>query len=65
MRMQVLRVILPIGIKALVDGKLGRDAARERNRAAVLDDLARRLSEGAVSLVRAKARAPGWAGAIL
>jgi hypothetical protein len=30
MRMQVLRVILPIGIKALVDGKLGRDAARER-----------------------------------
>jgi hypothetical protein len=36
MRMQVLRVILPIGIKALVDGKLGREAARERNRAAVL-----------------------------
>jgi hypothetical protein len=45
MRMQVLRVILPIGIKALADGKLGRDAARERNRAAVLADLERRLGE--------------------
>jgi hypothetical protein len=42
-QMQVLRVILPIGIKALVDGKLGRDAARERNRDAVLEELARRL----------------------
>jgi hypothetical protein len=45
MRMQVLRVILPICIKALVDGKLGRDAARERNRDAVLADLERRLGE--------------------
>ncbi len=30
-------------ITVLVDGKLGREAAHERNRAAVLDDLARRL----------------------
>jgi hypothetical protein len=34
---------LPIGVKALLDGRLGRDAARERNRAAVLDELARRF----------------------
>jgi hypothetical protein len=32
MQMQVIRVLLPIGIKALLDGTLGREAARERNR---------------------------------
>jgi hypothetical protein len=47
MRMQVLRVILPIGIKALFDGKLGCEAARERDRQQILDELARRLSGAA------------------
>jgi hypothetical protein len=40
---QVMRVLLPIGIKATLDGSLDREAARERNHAAVLDDLARRF----------------------
>jgi hypothetical protein len=35
------------GIKALVDGKLGRDAARERDRHRVLDELARRSASRA------------------
>jgi hypothetical protein len=43
MRMQVLRVIMPIGIKALLDGKLGREAARERNRQRILAEFARDL----------------------
>jgi hypothetical protein len=34
---------LPIGIKAVLNGSLGREAARERNRDAVLEELARRL----------------------
>jgi hypothetical protein len=34
-----------IGVKALLDGKLGREVARERNRAAVLDELARWFGE--------------------
>jgi hypothetical protein len=37
--MQVMRVLLPIGIKALLDGSLDREAARERNRAATLEEL--------------------------
>jgi hypothetical protein len=45
MRMQVMRIVLAIGIKALLDGKLVRDAARERNRDAVLEELARRLRD--------------------
>jgi hypothetical protein len=45
-QMQVMRVLLPIGIKALLDGTLARKAARERDRAAVLDDLARKLGAG-------------------
>jgi hypothetical protein len=36
MRMQVLRVILPIGIKALLEGKLNREAARDHDRQRVL-----------------------------
>jgi hypothetical protein len=40
---QVMRILLPIGVKALLDGRLGRDAARECSRAAVLDELARRF----------------------
>jgi hypothetical protein len=41
---QVSRVIFMIGIKALLDGKLGREAAREHNRAAVLKELGRKLA---------------------
>jgi hypothetical protein len=33
----VIRVLLPISVKALLDGTLGREAARERNREAVLE----------------------------
>jgi hypothetical protein len=41
--MQVLRVILPIGIKALLEGKLNREAARDHDRQRVLAQLARDL----------------------
>ena len=41
--MQVWRVVFVVGTKALLDGKLGREAARERSHAAVLKKLARRL----------------------
>jgi hypothetical protein len=34
--MQVLRVILPISIKALFEGKLNREAARDHDRQRVL-----------------------------
>jgi hypothetical protein len=40
-QMQVIRVLLRIGIKAMLDGTLGREAARERTRDAELA----RLSE--------------------
>jgi hypothetical protein len=42
-QMQVMRVLLPIGIKAALDGSLDRDLARERNRAAMLEELGRKL----------------------
>jgi hypothetical protein len=42
-RMQAWRVVFAIGTNALLKGKLGREAARERNRAVILRDLARRL----------------------
>jgi len=41
---QVTRVLLSIGIKALLDGSLDREAARERDRAAVIEELERKLS---------------------
>ena len=43
-QMQVMRVLLSIGIKAYLDGSLDREAARDRNRAVVLEKLARDLS---------------------
>jgi len=46
MQMQVLRILLPIGIKAMLDGSLGRELTRERNRAATLAELARDLIVG-------------------
>jgi hypothetical protein len=42
-QMQVIRILLPIGIKALLDGTLGREAARERTRDAALVDKIRRM----------------------
>ena len=39
MQMQVMRILWRICIKAVFDGSLDREIARERNRAAVLDDL--------------------------
>ena len=36
---QVLRVLLSIGIKAVLDGSLDRELTRDRNRAAALDEL--------------------------
>src|SRR5262249_16843703 len=43
MQMQVMRVLLPIGLKAALDGSLDRELTRERNRAAALDELNRKL----------------------
>jgi DNA-binding transcriptional MerR regulator len=42
-KMQVMRIVFAMGTKALLDVRLGREAARERNRDAVLNELARRL----------------------
>jgi hypothetical protein len=39
---QVLRIILMIGVRALLDGRLGREAARDRDRQRVLAELAQR-----------------------
>ena len=38
---QVMRVLWSIGIKAMLDGTLAREAARDCNRAAVLEELNR------------------------
>jgi len=46
MRMQVMRILWRICIKAALDGSLDRDIARERNRAVVLEALARDLRVG-------------------
>jgi hypothetical protein len=43
--MQVWRVVFMIGAKALLDGKLGREAERERDRDRVLRELARGLRQ--------------------
>jgi hypothetical protein len=45
--LQVWRVVFMIGTKALFDGKLGRDAARERDRERVLSELVRGFEERA------------------
>jgi hypothetical protein len=46
MRMQVMRILLPIGIKAALDGSLDRELARERKRNAALEQLNRKLGSG-------------------
>ena len=43
MQMQVMRILMPIGIKAVLDGSLDRELTRERNRAAALDELHHKL----------------------
>jgi hypothetical protein len=40
-QMQVIRVLLKIGVKAQLNGTLAREAARERNRERILEELAR------------------------
>jgi hypothetical protein len=45
MQMQVMRVLLPIGMKAVLDGSLDRDLARERDRQRLLEELNRNLRE--------------------
>jgi hypothetical protein len=42
-RMQVVRVVFAICMKPFLDGRLGRNAARERDRERVLDELLRDL----------------------
>jgi hypothetical protein len=46
-RMQVTRVVFMVGTKALFDGKLSRDAARERDRQRLLGKLIREFEEAA------------------
>jgi len=41
--MQVMRVLLRTGVKAVLDGRLAREAARERDRDRILGELARGL----------------------
>jgi hypothetical protein len=41
-QMQVIRVLLKIGLKAVLDGTLAREAARERERDRILEQLTHR-----------------------
>ena len=45
-QMQVMRIMLRIGVKAAHDGKLGREAAHERDRERVIANLARDFLRG-------------------
>ena len=58
MQMQVMRVLLPIGIKAVLDGSLDRDLAREPNSAAMLEELDRKLRERAEQTARTNGATP-------
>jgi len=49
-RMQVMRILLRIGVKAALDGRLGREFARERDRERVLGEL---LQAGSRNALRA------------
>jgi len=42
MKVQVIRTVLAIAGKALLDGSLAREAARERDRQRLIEELARR-----------------------
>ena len=46
-QMQVMRILLRIGLKAMLDGTLGREAARERHKDRILGELIRRFEEAA------------------
>jgi len=41
-QMQVIRILLKIGVKAMLDGTLDREATRERDRQRILEELTRR-----------------------
>ena len=41
-QMQVIRVFLRIGLKAVLDGTLAREATRERERERILSEMTRR-----------------------
>jgi hypothetical protein len=43
MQVQVIRIVVKIAAKALLDGKLGREAARKRERDRRLTELVRQL----------------------
>ena len=43
--MQVIRVLLKIGVKAMLDGRLGREAARERDLERIFGELLRGFEE--------------------
>jgi hypothetical protein len=45
MKIQVIRIVLRICVKAMFDGTLARDAARERDRERALGDLIRGFDE--------------------
>jgi len=45
MQMQVMRILLPMGIKAVLDGSLDRDLARERDRQRPSMNSARKFRE--------------------
>jgi len=45
-QMQVMRIMLRIGLKPMLDGTLGREAARERDRESVIANLAREFRRG-------------------
>jgi len=47
MWVQVWRVVFAIGMKAVLDGSLDREVARERDRAAVLEELDGKLGTAA------------------
>jgi hypothetical protein len=44
-RMQVTRVVFMVGVKAMLDGTLGRQAAHERERDRALSELVREFEE--------------------
>jgi hypothetical protein len=51
-RIQVWRIVFAIGVKALLDGSLDREAARERNRQRVVEELARQLKAQSAGTAR-------------
>jgi hypothetical protein len=48
---QVMRILLRIGLNAMLDGTLGREAARERNKGRILAELIDGLEERAARRV--------------